>query len=95
MKALWALLGVGAACGACCALPLLVPLLGGLVASGTAGLVAGWPVALGVAVLGGAIALGWYVRQRKRACVVDPRVGMAGRRGCGATSTSRRCGRAR
>ena len=62
MKKVLGLLGIVAACGACCAVPLALPMLGGLTASGL-GLMIGWEAA----VAGGLVAtmaLVMWVRSR-------------------------------
>ena len=71
--------GTAAACAACCALPLLVPLLGGLaVASGLS--MAPWAVVVAAAAGVGAL-LSWVRWRRKRQRAA--RCGCAG--GCDAT----------
>ncbi|MCM5681428.1 hypothetical protein M8A51_18020 [Schlegelella sp. S2-27] len=73
MKPLLALLGVGAACAACCAIPLALPLIGGVVASGVLGVTAGWQwAALGAAALAAIAATAWRMRRRRPACTIDP-----------------------
>ncbi|AKJ28337.1 hypothetical protein AAW51_1646 [Caldimonas brevitalea] len=79
------LLGLGAACAACCAIPLALPLLGGLAMSGGLGLWAGWPLAVGAAVLTVALASGWYLLRRRRACKAEP--ADQERLGCGSVTT--------
>ena len=64
MKKVLGLLGVVAACGVCCAVPLLLPMLGGL-AVGGAGLAMGWElVGLGAAVF--ALVVLALVQRRRR-----------------------------
>ncbi len=55
MKRLLPLIGVAAACGACCAVPLLLPLLASVAVSGAVVAVLGWES--GLAMLAGATAV--------------------------------------
>lgn len=67
MRKLLGLIGVVAACGACCALPLLLPVLGGLAAGG-AGIALGWELmGFGVAVLVAVLLA--FVQHRRRQSV--------------------------
>jgi hypothetical protein len=86
-KPLLGLLGVGAACAACCAIPLAVPLIGGASAAGLA-LLADWDGVLGVGLAAALVVAGglWWSRQRKAAaCKVVPGSPGAGSCGCDAT----------
>lgn len=69
-----ALLGLGAACAACCAAaPLLAAL--GLTGLG-AGVLGGWPIELTVLALGAVMAGGYLLlRRRKRSCAADSSCG--------------------
>ena len=89
MKALIPLLGVGAACAACCAIPLALPLVGGLAVSGAIGAVAGWQLALGATALMAALASGWHLLRRRRACSIDRMPARLTGCGCAATSPSK------
>ena len=65
MKKVLPLLAIVAACGACVAVPLLLPVLVGLVASGVGATLLGWEV--GAALLAGVLvvaALVWARRAR-------------------------------
>lgn len=80
-KTLLGLAGVGAACAACCAIPLALPLLAGLGLAGfsLAGLAVpdfGWAAGLVAAfvLLAGSIYL-WRKRQAAPACSVDASAG--------------------
>ncbi|RYH59503.1 MAG: hypothetical protein EON54_11105 [Alcaligenaceae bacterium] len=96
-KPLLATIGLAGACAACCAVPVLVPVISGLSVAGLAGL--DWErlsasreylaLALGVAVAM-AVALGIWLARRQRvgkACTLDGRMpnddGAAALRGCG------------
>ncbi|MBV7428217.1 MULTISPECIES: hypothetical protein [unclassified Acidovorax] len=96
-KPLLATIGLAGACAACCAVPVLIPVISGLSVAGLAGL--DWDrlsvsreylaSALGVAVAL-AVALGiWLARRRRvgKACTLDGRMpnddGAAALRGCG------------
>lgn len=66
MKKLLPLLGVAAACGACCAIPLLTPLLVGVTASAAGGAVLGWKVGLALLGFMGAVAATLWLRRVNR-----------------------------
>jgi hypothetical protein len=75
-----AALGVVGACAACCAIPVALPLLGGLSALGITGLGAGalgtdWELALAVGAGASAVAVAgrvWWKRGRKAAACAAP-----------------------
>jgi hypothetical protein len=62
VKKMLGLLGVAAACGLCCALPLALPLLGGFAVSGL-GITLGWEAA---ALSAAAVAVGLVLLARRR-----------------------------
>ena len=96
MKPLLALLGVGAACAACCAIPLALPLIGGLAVSGALGAIAGWQLALGAGVLAAIAGAAWRLRRRPRACALKPGPENTTACGCGTrgSSADASCGKA-
>lgn len=63
MKRILGILGLAAACGACCALPLMLPALGGIAASGV-GLALGWQTAV-LAGLASAVSVAVLLRRRQ------------------------------
>lgn len=84
-------LGVTAACAACCALPILAPMLAAVGLAGLGTTAAGW--AVGIALLALAVAVGLIVRRRvaASACAVSKEEGQAsGPCGCGSVPTSAR-----
>nr|WP_297351585.1 hypothetical protein [uncultured Caldimonas sp.] len=83
MRPLLALLGVGAACAACCAIPLALPMIGGLAVSGVLGVAGGWPLALAALALGAMAAAVWHVRRRRRACAIPAGPQKSSDCGCG------------
>jgi hypothetical protein len=97
MKPLLALLGVGAACAACCAIPLALPLIGGLAVSGALGAIAGWPLALGAGALAAIAAAAWHLRRRRDVCAIKPARENVAACGCdtGNSSAGTSCGSAR
>lgn len=84
-KTLLPLIGLATACGACCAIPLLLPVLGGIAASGAGGVALGWQagVALLAAVVAAAAAVLW-LRRLNRARTGLPEVGAS----CGCKPSS-------
>lgn len=78
-KPFLAVFGVAGACAACCAIPLAIPLLGGLSLAGAGfmsweTLAAGPAILpLGVGALAAAVLIGiWFMQRRKSACLVKP-----------------------
>ncbi|MED5620227.1 hypothetical protein [Ideonella sp. BN130291] len=84
MKKVLGLLGVAAACGLCCAVPVGVPLLGGLAASGM-GWALGWEAAAVAALVGGVVLLVWARRRQASAARCAPKA--ASSAGCGCSNT--------
>jgi len=80
-KSVLALLGIGAACAACCAIPLVVPLLAGLGLVGLGGVTLGgaafgWMAAASAAgMLAVAAFYLWRKRAAAQACAADKSCG--------------------
>lgn len=99
-KTVLAILGVGGACAACCAVPILLPLISGTLIAGAAGLASGQTV-LVAAGAAGAAALGvaalWFMRRPRQAesCATsETGTAEAEGPGCGC-GPSKACGTAR
>ena len=97
MKPLLALLGVGAACAACCAIPVALPLIGGLAVSGALGIIAGWQLALGAGALAVIAGTAWHLRRRRHVRAIKPGRETVAACGCdtGGSSAGTSCGSAR
>lgn len=89
MKTVLGVLGLTAACAACCAIPIALPMLAGLASSG-AGLAAwGWPAAAALLAATGAVGMAIVLRNRKRA-QERMKVATAGTCGCSTSDASGR-----
>lgn len=85
MKKVLGLVGVAAACGVCCAIPLALPLLGGVAAS-SLGFAFGWEVAalLGLA----AVAFTLFLARRQRAAAAACAPAASGSSSCGCAGSA-------
>jgi len=86
MKKILGLVGVAAACGVCCAFPLMVPLLGGLAASGL-GFALGWEAAVlaGLAAIAVLVVLLRRRQSRAAACSAGAALSAPQAPGCGSS----------
>lgn len=75
------LLGMGAACAACCALPIAFPVLAGVTAAGFGQAIVGWPLGLALLVVTAATAVGIVALNRRRAEAAT----------CASSGPSRKC----
>lgn len=64
MKKVLAVFGVAAACAACCAIPIAMPLFAGLTASGLGWAMSGWQTAGTLLLATGLLGL-WIVRRNR------------------------------
>lgn len=89
MKTVLAALGLAAACAACCAIPIALPMLTGLAASGLGMATWGWQAAAVLLGATGAVGLAIALRNRKRASN-HAKSAAAGSCGCSTSETNGR-----
>jgi hypothetical protein len=83
MKKYLGLIGIAAACGACCAFPLALPMLGGLAAS-SLGFTFGWATAA-LAGIAAVVLVVMLARRRAKASSCATAAPEAANRGCSST----------